>query len=160
MVSASIQQPTVLVCGLRFTQAAPQTSMDKKSASRIQSANARTNGGGTTKGNFPARAQRAADKRQCSSTGPDYSPNGGGSRLLVASAVGIGAYLLYKVGQYTNAISGNVRLLLSWCACVFEDMHITKNCDSSTYGFIVIKHAAIIEYYAIACIDACATAEA
>ena len=93
MVSASFQQQTDLGCS-KLTQATPQTLMDKKAASRIQSRYACANGGGTPKGSFPARAQSAADKRQCSSTGPDHSPDSSGSPFpfdLVVGAVAVGA---------------------------------------------------------------------
>ena len=83
--------------------------MDKKAASRIQSANARKNGRGTSKGSFPARAQRAADKRPKGpdhirkadgSNDQDHSPNANGTELLFAGVVGsIGMYLLYKMSQ-------------------------------------------------------------
>lgn len=86
--------------------------MDKKDASRIQSAYARKNGGVTPKSSFAARAQRTADKRHCDSKGPDqirkaggsndpdHSPNGIGGELLVAGVMGsIDVYLLYKVSQ-------------------------------------------------------------
>ncbi len=36
--------------------------MTPAAAARIQSANAKQNGGATTKGSFPAKAQAAADK--------------------------------------------------------------------------------------------------
>lgn len=39
-----------------------QTPMTKSAAARIQSANAKNNGGQTSKGSFPARAQSSADK--------------------------------------------------------------------------------------------------
>lgn len=41
---------------------AKQTPMTKSAAARIQSANAKNNGGQTSKGSFPARAQAAASK--------------------------------------------------------------------------------------------------
>lgn len=41
---------------------AKQTPMTKSAAARIQSANAKTNGGQTSKGSFPARAQSGAAK--------------------------------------------------------------------------------------------------
>lgn len=41
---------------------AKQTPMTKSAAARIQSATAKQNGGQTSKGSFPARAQSTADK--------------------------------------------------------------------------------------------------
>jgi len=41
---------------------AKQTPMTKAAAVRIQSANAKNNGGQTPKGSFPARAQSVASK--------------------------------------------------------------------------------------------------
>lgn len=41
---------------------AKQTPMTKSASARIQSANAKNNGGQTSKGSFPARAQSAASK--------------------------------------------------------------------------------------------------
>jgi len=38
--------------------------MTRKAAARIISANAKKNGGKTTKGSFPARAQSAADRNE------------------------------------------------------------------------------------------------
>ena len=39
-----------------------KTKMTTKAAGRIQSANAKANGGKVAKGSFPARAQKAASK--------------------------------------------------------------------------------------------------
>lgn len=41
---------------------AKQTSMTKAASQRIQSATAKQNGGQTSKGSFPTRAQSTADK--------------------------------------------------------------------------------------------------
>lgn len=41
-----------------------KSKMTSKAAARIQSASAKSNGGKTAKGSFPARAQKAASKKK------------------------------------------------------------------------------------------------
>lgn len=98
-----MRQQTVLACCSDEVSAVSQTPMDKKAASRIQSTYARANGGGIPKGSFPARAQRAADKRQRASKDADHSPNSrdsGPSDNLIDAVLATGVVAITGIGLY------------------------------------------------------------
>ena len=50
--------------GDQQTGGGPKNPMTKEAASRIQSSEAKKEGGGVAKGSFPSRAQSTADKRE------------------------------------------------------------------------------------------------